>query len=471
MAQKTEACEYFLAIDIGASSGRHCVASRADGRFVLEEVYRFKHRVTERAGHLFIDTQNLFNEILNGMRRAKELGKSPRSVGIDTWAVDFALVDKDGGLCDDVYFYRDSRTCGISAECEDILPFSELYRQSGIQKLPFNSVYQLLALKKTAPRVLEAAESFLMLPDYLHFLLCGEKTNEWTNATSTALVSVETRDWNRPLIEKLGLPSRIFKPLSRAGSAAGVLKKEIADELGFSCEVILPATHDTASAFLASNCLAPPDGESATLVSGTWSLLGLELKTALVSDAAREAGFTNEGGFEGGYRFLKNISGLWVIQSLQKEYGLSFNEIENMARAADAFSSIVDINDISLLAPRSMAGALTALCEKSGQRPPTNDGEIFSLAYHSLARAYKNALADLSKASGTALSRILLCGGGCKDRYLTSLSAQEAGIPVVTGLNEASAAGNGIAQMLGAGVIASLDDAKTLLQNSYLENK
>ncbi|MBE6004119.1 MAG: rhamnulokinase [Lachnospiraceae bacterium] len=308
---------YYLAVDIGASSGRHILAHMENQKIVLEEIYRFENHMDTVDGHKIWDMKRLFQEVKNGMKKCFEEGKVPVSMAIDTWAVDYVLLDKDDNMLGPCFAYRDSRTEDVDREVYKIISEKELYKRTGIQKAIFNTIYQLESLKKDHPEWLSEAETLLMVPDYLNFLLTGVRKQEYTNATTTQLVSAETGTWDRELIGKLGLPMKLFGELSDPGEKVGRLRAETVSEIGFDCEVILPATHDTGSAVMS----VPTEEEDALYISsGTWSLLGTELKKPDVTDAAAAQNFTNEGGYEHRYRFLKNIMGLWMIQSARKEF-------------------------------------------------------------------------------------------------------------------------------------------------------
>ena len=335
-----------LAVDIGASSGRHIVGTVQDGRIVLQEIYRFENGVRRKDGHLCWDIDTLAREVVNGLRAAHDAGFAPATIGIDTWAVDFVLLDEAGQRIGDAVAYRDERTEGIreALEKEYGLTFAEHYARTGIQYQPFNTVYQLMALKKEHPEQLAAAKTFLMVPDYLNYLLCGVAANEYTNASTTALVGADSKDWDDALLQRLGLPRGIFQPIKTAGTVLGHLTPAVQAEVGFDAEVILPATHDTGSAFLA---VPARDEFAAYLSSGTWSLLGVENPRAITNPESCAANFTNEGGYEYRYRYLKNIMGLWMIQSIRRELGEqtgtrpSFPELIAAAKEAADFPSCV----------------------------------------------------------------------------------------------------------------------------------
>ncbi|MEG1549706.1 MAG: FGGY family carbohydrate kinase [Ruthenibacterium sp.] len=344
----------FLAIDIGASSGRHILGHVENGTMHLAEMYRFDNNLVEKNQHICWDMKALEANVIAGLSACKKAGEIPYTLGIDTWAVDFVLLDANDKILGDTVAYRDKRTQGM----ENAYPFAEIYAKTGIQKQPFNTIYQLLALQKETPELLMQAESLLMIPDYLNFILTGVKKQEYTNATSTALVNAVTRTWDFELIRALHLPEKLFKPLSMPGTVVGRLRADVRKSVGFDCTVLLPATHDTGSAFMA----VPTKDENAVCISsGTWSLLGVENQNPITTPQSAIANFTNEGGYECRYRYLKNSMGLWMIQSirrnLDKKY--SFADLEQMAKDCADFKSVVDVNDASFLAPDNMMLAVS----------------------------------------------------------------------------------------------------------------
>ena len=334
--------KYYLAVDIGASSGRHMLGHLENGKIVLEEIYRFGNGMKKQDGKLCWDLKLLFQEIVAGIKTCKEIGKIPVCMGIDTWAVDYVLLDEKDQILGDTYGYRDSRTEGMDEEVYAIIPEEKLYARTGIQKQIFNTIYQLMSVKKAHPEYLEQAKTFLMLPDYFHFLLTGEKRSEYTNATSTQLVDAKTNDWDTELIQMLGYNRDMFLPLSQPGTVVGNFCEEIANQVGFDCQVVLPATHDTGSAVMAVPCV---EEDCLYISSGTWSLMGIESRKAICTEESRQHNFTNEGGYDYRYRYLKNIMGLWMIQSVRHELndGYSFAELCQMAAENSQFSSRVDV--------------------------------------------------------------------------------------------------------------------------------
>lgn len=457
--------KYFLAIDIGASSGRHILASVQNGRMQLEEIYRFPNGMVKKDGHRCWDVERLFQEILTGMKRCVELGKIPVSMGIDTWAVDYVLLDENDRMIGDAVGYRDSRTAGMDEEVYKIIPLQELYHRTGIQKQIFNTIYQLMAVKQQNPEYLEKARTFLMIPDYFHYLLSGVKTVEYTNASTTQLVSPGTFDWDWELMERLGYPKEIFPKISQPGALLGNLTPEIAAEVGFDCKVVIPATHDTGSAVLA---VPAEDDDFLYISSGTWSLMGIERRTADCTDASMAHNFTNEGGYEHRFRYLKNIMGLWMIQSVKKELNdqYSFAELCTLAEEAD-FPSRVDVNDDAFLAPESMIQAVKEMCEKTGQAVPQTPGEIASCIYQSLAESYGRTVKEIEELAGRTYSRIHIVGGGSNADYLNQLTAKATGKEVYAGPGEATAIGNLAAQMLREGVYGTVEEVRKAIGDSF----
>ena len=457
--------KYYLAVDIGASSGRHMLASMKDGKMQLEEVYRFPNGMDNKNGTLCRDVERLITEIKNGLKKCKEIGKIPVSMGIDTWGVDYVLLDKDDNILGDTAGYRDSRTEGMDEKVYEVIPQDDLYARTGIQKQIFNTIYQLMAVKQSHPEYLEQAETILMIPDYFNFLLTGVKKNEYTEATTGQLISPKTNDWDYELIDMLGYNSRMFLPVSMPGTVVGDFTEEVQKEVGFNCTVVLPATHDTGSAVLA---VPTNDDDAVYISSGTWSLMGIERKEADCSMESMKANFTNEGGYDHRFRYLKNIMGLWMIQSVKKEFteDLSFAEICEMA-SKETISSIVDCNDDCFLAPKSMIGAVQKFCRDTDQQVPETVGEISSVIYNSLAKCYGDTVEEIEAITGKKYSTIYVVGGGSNAGYLNELTAKYTGRKVSAGPSEATAIGNIIVQMLHDGVFASLPEARTCVKESF----
>lgn len=458
--------KYYLAVDIGASSGRHILGHIENGKIVLEEVYRFENGLVQKNGHLCWEFDRLFNEIVNGLKECKKIGKLPVSMGIDTWGVDFVLLDENDKVLGDTVAYRDSRTEGVDKEVYKTIPEDELYARTGIQKQVFNSIYQLEAIKLEHPEYIQNAKSFLMVPEYFNFLLTGVKKNEYTNATTGQLVNAHTKDWDYELIDKLGFNKEMFGPLNLPKTSVGFLKADIREAAGFDLEVVLPATHDTGSAVMA---VPANDDDFIYLSSGTWSLMGIERKEADTSMRSMENNFTNEGGYDYRFRYLKNIMGLWMLQSVRRELGkkYSFPELIAMAEEGDAFPSVVDVNDISFLAPENMQNAIDEYCRKTGQQVPANLQERLACIYHSLAKCYAETIKGIEDIAGRTFKRLHIVGGGCQDMHLNKMTMKYTGKEVYAGPVEGTALGNLMAQMLKTGEFASLEAAREAVAASF----
>ena len=457
--------KYYLAIDIGASSGRHILAEIVDEKIKLEEVYRFWNGMDDVDGSLCWDVDRLFGEIITGLKKCKEIGKIPSYMGIDTWGVDYVLLDKDDRILGKTYGYRDRRTTGMDEKVYEMISQEDLYKRTGIQKAIFNTIYQLMAVKQNNPEHMEAAKTLLFIPDYFNFKLTGEKVNEYTEASTGQLLNPKTKDWDYELLDMLGFPREMFCKIAKPGTKVGNFTEEVQKEVGFDCEVILPATHDTGSAVLA----VPTNDDNAIYISsGTWSLMGVERMEADCSLESMKENFTNEGGYDYRFRYLKNIMGLWMIQSVKKEFeeDLSFGEICERA-SRETIPSIVDCNDDCFLAPNSMIGAVQNFCADTNQQVPRSVGEIASVIYNSLAKCYGETIAGLEKITGKTYDRIHVVGGGANAGYLNELTAKYCKKPVYAGPTEATALGNLAVQMMYSGELESLAEARECIRRSF----
>ena len=457
---------YYLAVDIGASSGRHILSCVEDGVIRTEEIYRFKNGQKNEDGTLVWDTEGLFRSIVEGMKKAGELGKAPSYMAIDTWGVDFVLLNCRGKIVGKPVGYRDSRTDGIEKEVSKVISPFELYRRTGIQFQRFNTIYQLAAVKKYHPEELEKAKKLLFIPDYFNYLLTGKAECEYTEASTSNLLDVKTGTWDRELIASLGLPQGIFLDLKMPGTKIGRLRKEIALEVGYDLTVMHAASHDTGSAVLA---VPTSSDDAAYLSSGTWSLLGVESREPVVTDESMAANLTNEGGWDMRYRCLKNITGLWMIQSIRAECGgrYTFDELCEMAVGYGGTPCRVDVNDDSFLAPDNMTEAV----RKAMGKPDAPLGEVLATVYHSLADCYARTIKEIEGVTGKKLGALHIIGGGSKDDLLNKLTAEACGIDVYTGPTEATAIGNLIAQMLGTGTFSDLPEARAAVAKSFDVNK
>lgn len=458
--------KYYLAVDIGASSGRHILGHLENGKIELEEIYRFENGMDHKDGKLLWNVERLFGEILNGMKKCKELGKLPVSMAIDTWAVDYVLLDEKDQILGDTYGYRDHRTDGMDAEVVKILPEPELYARTGIQKQIFNTIYQLMAVEKKTPEIMKQAKTLLMLPDYFGFRLTGNKLSEYTNGSTTQLVDPHTYQWDKEMIQSLGYPEAIFLPLKMPGTKVGNLLPQIREEVGYDLEIVLCGSHDTASAVMA---VPQTEGDGIYISSGTWSLMGIESLEPIITKEAATANFTNEGGYDHRFRFLKNIMGLWMIQSVRHEYqdAYSFAQLCDMAEESRDFSSRVDVNDQSFLSPDSMIEAIKQYCQKTGQPVPETVGELAAVVYRSLAQSYGETVKELETIAGRTYDSIHIIGGGSNAAYLNQLTAEATGKIVYAGPGEATAIGNLLAQMIHAGDLADLKGARQCVRDSF----
>lgn len=478
--------EYYLAIDIGASSGRHVLGHVENGRMVLEEMYRFENRQVRHDGHDCWNIEMLWESILEGLAACKDAGKVPTTVGIDTWAVDFVLVDAEGNPVSDAVAYRDGRTQGIPEFVDERVSPAAVYHTCGIQRQAFNTLYQLIALKREHPEQLERAARFLMVPDYFNYLLTGHAENEYTNATTTNMLNARTKDWDEELLDAFDIPKRLFEKPLMPGIVLGGFTPEVQQRVGFDAQVVLPATHDTGSAFLA---VPARDDDAVYISSGTWSLLGVENEGPITTEAARLQNFTNEGGYAYRFRFLKNIMGLWMNQSIRREFNgvsyvegksagthalrgqgepeVGFGDLIAMAEDASGFESLVNVNDDRFLSPDSMIDEIKAACAETGQPVPSTPGEVMQCVYRSLTSCYADAIADLSALTGRDYTSINIVGGGCQDAYLNQLTANACGLPVYAGPVEGTSIGNLIVQFLVAGEYESLQEARDAIRSSF----
>ena len=468
----------YLAIDIGASSGRHILGRLEGGKIVLEEVFRFENKQVRSDGHDCWDIDSLVESVKAGIDAA--LAKGPvESIGLDTWGVDFVLLDENGERIGDAVAYRDVRTKGADAEIEaSVISFADLYKRVGIQKTSFNTIYQLWALKKEHPEQLEKAARFLTVPEYINYRLTGKIVHEYTDSSTTALLDAAKKDWDRELIAMLGLPEKIFGKLEMPGATVGEYK---------GTKVVLPAMHDTGSAYLA---VPARDDKAVYLSSGTWSLLGVENEQPITTGQALAANFTNEGGAWGRYRFLKNIMGLWMIQSIRRELNgtsyvegkdtyettealknlsdyekgrkYSFGDLEMAARGASGYNVTVDVNDNRFMNPESMIAEVSKAAAASG-KPPATVGELMQCVYMSLAECYADAIRNLSEITGKTYTSVNIVGGGSQDKYLNALTADATGLEVFAGPTEGTAIGNLIVQMIASGEFADLAAARAAI--------
>lgn len=448
---------YHLAVDIGASSGRTILGWTDNGKLELEEVYRFENYIKDENGTLVWDIKHLVKEVIKGIAKCREIGKIPKTVAIDTWGVDYVLIDENGKEILPAVSYRDDRTNLVQEEISKLVSQKELYGRTGIQKQNFNTMYQLYCDKKSGK--LDNAKYFLMIPDYIAYKLTGVMKNEYTNATTTNLVNAKTKDWDYEVIDRLGIKKDIFFELSQPKTEIGSFNEETKNAVGFDCEVICAPSHDTASAV----CACPVDDKSVYISSGTWSLIGTENTEPVLTDEALNANFTNEGGINYRFRFLKNIMGMWLFQNIRRNLDkkLTYDDMMNLAMQS-AYCEKIDPNAPEFIAPENMIDAV----KKYLKNDTLALDSVINSVYHSLAQSYADAVLEIEKISGKSIETINIVGGGSKDKYLNSLTRKYTGKKVLAGPVEATATGNIICQFMYADENLTLEKARELVKNS-----
>jgi rhamnulokinase len=464
------AAKQFLAFDLGAESGRG-VLGRLDGsRLSLEVIHRFPNGAVRTLDTLHWDVLHLYSEMLQTLRLCAAKHGTLDGVGVDTWGVDFGLLGRGGVLLGNPRHYRDPHTEGMMEQAFARVPRAEIFRHTGIQFMRFNTLFQLLALARDRSPLLDAAETLLFMPDLFHYFFTGIKVNEYTDASTSQMLNPHTRSWAQELLRAFALPSKIFGTLIQPGTVLGPLRPALVQETGINAaSVIAPASHDTASAIVA----VPASASSwAYISSGTWSLMGVELKQPLVSEAALAANFTNEGGVGGTIRFLKNIMGLWLVQECRRAWeragaAYSYDELMRQAEAATPFASLVNPDDPSFILPANMPAALADFCRKSGQPAPESVGGTVRCALESLALCYRWVLERLETLTGQRAEVIHIVGGGSQNALLNQFTADACNRPVLAGPVEATAIGNVLVQALGVGVLGSLADAREVVRRSF----
>ena len=448
---------YYLAIDIGASSGRHILGYIENSKLHLEEIHRFENYITNQNGTLVWDIEHLVSEVKKGIAKCKEIGKIPCTVAIDTWGVDYVLLDESKQEILPAVSYRDSRTNRVINKVESIISAEELYLKTGIQKQNFNTIYQLYVDYLSGK--LDNAKYFLMIPAYLSYKLTGIIKNEYTNATTTGMVNADTKQWDYEIIDKLSLPKHLFGTLDTPCTVIGNFTKEMQDYAGFDSTVIFAPSHDTASAV----CACPIDDNSVYISSGTWSLIGVESLNPIVNEKSMAANFANEGGIDYRFRFLKNYMGMWLFQNVKKNLNneFSYDDMMRLAMQSKRFE-MIDTNAPDFLAPENMINAIRSYLKNESIPIEV----VINSVYHSLAQSYKNAIDEIEKLAGKTIDNVFIVGGGSKDTYLNKLTAQYTGKKVVTGLSEATATGNLLSQIMYDKKI-SLAQARDIVKNSF----
>lgn len=457
--------KYSIAVDIGASSGRLMLGHRENGLLQLSELYRFENKIVQKGSQFCWEIDRLFEEIITGLKKCGELGIKPDSIGIDTWAVDFVLLDENDQPLTEAVSYRDPRTDGMMEEVFELISKERLYLETGIQFQKFNTIYQLYSLKKNQPDILAQAKSFLMIPDYLNFLLTGKKSNEYTNATSTQLVNAFTKKWDYELLDILGINKDMFHDIQMPKSILGNLREELVSELGFDMNVILPATHDTGSAVIS----VPEEESTIYISSGTWSLMGTENHFPICVTKALDYNFTNEGGIDYRFRFLKNIMGLWMIQEVKRNYDheYSFAKLVELGEEAGDFRAIVNVNDDRFLKPDNMIQEIMNYCIETGQSVPGTPGEVAKCVYDSLAASYQETIGEIESIFEKSFDKINVIGGGCQNEMLNQLVADVTNKEVLAGPIEATAIGNIVAQLMALGEFSDLQEARSVIKQSF----
>lgn len=422
---------------------------------MLEEIYRFDNNLTQSKNGLVWDIENLFSEVLSGIKKCKEMGKIPKSIAIDTWGVDYVLLDESKKEIKPCFCYRDGRTNAVVDEVESLVSPARLYAKTGIQKQNFNTIYQLYADKKNGK--LQNAKYFLMMPEYLSFKLTGVCKNEYTNATTTGLLNANAKTWDSEIISVLGLPKELFGALNTPSSIVGDFSENIQKAVGFNSTVLFAPSHDTASAV----CACPMADNDLYISSGTWSLIGTEITEPILNDNARKLNFTNEGGIDYRFRFLKNYMGMWLFQNIRRNLNksMTYDEMMELAKNCGEYKYF-DVNDSTLVAPKNMIDAIGKLIGSDDL------GLILNSAYHSLAKSYSEAVTEIEAVTGKRFNAIHIVGGGCQDKYLNALTHDYTGKSVTAGPIEATATGNIVSQIMRDKRIY-LEVARDLIKNSF----
>ena len=457
----------YLAFDLGAESGRAVLGRIHSGVLTTHEVHRFNNEPVEYGGSLHWDAPRLWFEMRRALAGLEQMELA--GIGVDAWGVDYALLGEGGELLSNPYHYRDKRTDGMMDLVFQRVPREEIYRETGIQFMPINTLYQLFAAKRHTPKLLDAARTLVTIPDLFHYWLTGNAVSEFTNATTTQMVNPVTASWSEKLLEALGLPLNLLAQIVPPGSRVGILPAELRSHPGLPpTPVIAPASHDTASAVAA---IAARD-DTAFLSSGTWSLVGTELDSPLISSEALRLNFTNEGGVCGSTRFLKNVMGLWMLQQCRQSWSsvgqvFEYQELMEFASREPSFAHLVDPDDPSFLHPKSMPEAIDKFCDKTQQPRPKTPGAYVRTVLESLAFKYRLVISDLERLISRSISQIRVIGGGSKNRLLNQFTADATGRRVLAGPAEATALGNLGMQILSTGALASLAEVRVLIERSF----
>lgn len=468
--------QVYLAADLGASGGR-VLAGAFDGRRLrLEELHRFDNGAVSAGSGLYWDVLGLWTHICHALRMAAGRYRDQvRSVGVDAWGVDFALLGRKDVILGNPSSYRDPRTEGVMEQALHMVPREEIFARTGVQFMPFNTLYQLLAMRLENSPLLEVAEHFLMMPDLFHWLLTGVKTNEFTNATTTQFFDPARRAWAKGLLAKLQLPTHILGEIVQPGAAIGPISRRVAADTGLAgVQVVAPGTHDTASAVMAVPAAEGPAERPkwCYLSSGTWSLMGAEVPAPVIDEASSRLNFTNEGGVGGSIRLLKNITGLWIVQECRRAWAnagreFSWDELTRLAAAAPPLRSTIVPDHPSFATPGDMPARIREFCRQTNQPVPENEGAIVRCALESLALRYRQVLGWLEELIGGRLETIHVVGGGVQNRQLCQFTADACQRRVLAGPKEATALGNLMMQAMAAGAVGSIREARQAIANSF----
>jgi len=459
-----------LAIDLGASSGRGIVGSFNGQKLSLKENHRFSNDPVILNGRMYWDILRIFHEIKQSIAKTVLDGDAISSIGIDTWGVDYALLDESGKMLSNPYHYRDARTEGIVSYVGRFFNSSELYAKTGIQCMNFNTIFQLIADLRDDPKMVENAQRMLNVPDLLNYFLTGNMANEYTILSTGAFLDAEKRDYAKDIIAKAGIPQGLFGDIVAPGTSMGKLLAQVQSEVGKTdAEVLTVASHDTASAVIA---VPTQEKEFLFISSGTWSLMGTELDAPKINAETEKYNFTNEGGVNNTIRFLKNIMGLWLIQESRRQWRregkeYSFADLESLAKAAKPFRCFIDPDHPSFVAPGDLPARVREFCQKTGQYVPETVGEVMRCIYESLAMKYRYTAETIKKLTGISPRVIHVVGGGTKDGFLSQMTADACGIPVCAGPEEATAIGNLLVQLMAAGEAKNLLDARAIVDASF----
>ncbi|HEY1685380.1 MAG TPA: rhamnulokinase family protein [Tepidisphaeraceae bacterium] len=460
----------FIAFDLGAESGRAILATLRKNRLTLQEKHRFANPTGRVNGHLHWNILAQWEELKKGLSLAAANQKQIHGIGVDTWGVDFGLLDKSGNLLGNPFHYRDSRNDGVMERALKKVSRQKIYQTTGLQFLPFNTLFQLLATQRDQPEILDVADKLLFMPDLFNFFFTGIPANEYSIASTSQMLDVKKRQWAGGMLNKVSLPRQLMQKIIPSGTVLGDLQKSVASECNVAkIPVIAPACHDTASAVVA----VPAEDENFCYISsGTWSLMGVELKKPILTDDALTLNYTNEGGANNTIRFLKNIMGLWLVQECRRQFladghNFTYAQLTQMAARSAPLRSLVDPNDVAFLAPGNMPERIQSFCRRTRQPVPSTPGELVRCALESLAIAYRDTMLGLEKILGRKISAIHIVGGGSQNELLNQFTAAACNRPVIGGPIEATAIGNALAQAVAIGAIASWSDARKIVRQSF----